>query len=140
MALSLIRCSKCSTAVFPNNLNDALFEPCPSCQSLLAVDIFPAILKSPAAVVSQRNLIEGESSCFYHPEKTATMICQSCGRFLCALCDLEVEGRHICPRCFESGLSAHEIETAEPRRIMYDTVALALSTLPALLFWPAPTV
>jgi hypothetical protein len=80
---------------------------------------------------------ETEASCFYHPQSRAAIPCEECGRFLCSLCDLEVEGRHICPRCFESGLSANKIETVVTRRPMYDTIALAMSTLPALLFWPA---
>jgi uncharacterized paraquat-inducible protein A len=94
--------------------------------------VFPAIDhthvgEAPAA-------LQGETgaSCFYHPQSRAAKVCEDCGRFLCALCDLEVDGRHICPRCF------NKVEnTVEPRRVMYDSVALAMSTLPALLFWPA---
>jgi hypothetical protein len=101
------------------------------------VTVFPAIDVLVAGESPQALEIESEASCFYHPQSRAAIVCQECGRFLCALCDLEVEGRHICPRCFESGVSAHKIQTAEPRRVMYDNMALALATLPALLIWPA---
>jgi len=37
----------------------------------------------------------------------------------------------VCPRCFE------KTENVEPQRTMYDSMALAVSTFPMLLFWPA---
>src|SRR5262249_1600812 len=45
---------------------------------------------------------------------------------------IELDGRHVCPSCFQSGAS----KTLETRRTMYDTIALALSSFPILLFWP----
>jgi hypothetical protein len=56
--------------------------------------------------------------------------CDNCGRFLCAVCDIETPGGHICPACFDRAdqPAAHE-------RVNYDTVALALVTWPMLLCW-----
>jgi uncharacterized paraquat-inducible protein A len=131
MAANAIACAACSTPVPQEFWNREEGVRCPGCGRNLRAAVFPAISNhalgaSPAALQG-----ETEASCFYHPQSRATVPCQQCGRFLCALCDLEVDGRHICPRCFESA------EKVEPRRVMYDSMALALSTFPMLLFWPA---
>ena len=44
----------------------------------------------------ERILVEGEAACFYHAEKRATVACSACGRFLCALCDLDFSDHHFC--------------------------------------------
>jgi hypothetical protein len=137
MAARAIACAACSAPVPPEFWNREEGVRCRGCGETVRAAVFPAIANSEMGAAPTALQGETEASCFFHPQSRAAHACQECGRFLCALCDLEVEDRHICPRCFESGLSAHEIETAEPRRVMYDSVALALSTLPALLFWPA---
>ena len=39
--------------------------------------------------VADALLSEGESSCFYHPNKRAVVPCDQCGRFLCTLCRVD---------------------------------------------------
>jgi hypothetical protein len=136
MAANAIACAACSWPVPAEFWNREEGVRCRVCGHNVRVSVFPAIELTRAGAAPEALRVETEASCFYHPQSRAAIVCQECGRFLCSLCDLEVEERHICPRCFESGLHAHKIESAEPRRVMYDSVALALSTLPALLFWP----
>jgi hypothetical protein len=137
MAVEAIACAACSWPVPRDLWNREEGVRCRGCGNTVRVSAFPAIDRTTAGEVPEALHAETEAGCFYHPQSRAAKVCEECGRFLCALCDLEVEGRHICPRCFESGLSAHKIETAEPRRIMYDSIALALATLPFVLIWPA---
>jgi hypothetical protein len=137
MALDAIACAACSWPVPKEFWNREEGVRCRGCGQTVRVSVFPAIESATTGAAPEALHGETEASCFYHPQSRATKVCEECGRFLCALCDLEVEGRHICPRCFESGVSAHKIETAEPRRVMHDSVALALATLPFLLIWPA---
>jgi len=137
MAVEAIACAACSMPVPKEFWNRDEGVRCRGCGETVRVSVFPAIDVVVAGAHPELLQGETEASCFYHPQSRATKVCEECGRFLCALCDLEVEGRHICPRCFESGVSAHKIETAEPRRILYDNLALALATLPFLLIWPA---
>src|SRR5262249_33211796 len=80
---------------------------------------------------------ETEASCFYHPVSRAAVHCDECGRFLCRLCEIEIDARRLCPRCFESGVSTNKLESMVTSRTMYDTIALALATVPAMLIWPA---
>jgi hypothetical protein len=98
------------------------------------VAVFPAFLRPPArGSQAEPLLVEGEASCFYHPQKKAVVPCQACGRFLCALCDCELQGRHFCPGCLESGRQKGKIETLENQRTLYDGVALALAVYPVVL-------
>jgi hypothetical protein len=137
MAEDSIACAACSWPVPKEYWNREEGVRCRSCGRTVRVSVFPAIESAALGAAPEALHGETEASCFYHPQSRAATVCAECGRFLCALCDLEVEGRHICPRCFESGVNTHKIETAEPRRVMYDTIALALATLPFLLIWPA---
>jgi hypothetical protein len=126
-----IACPGCSLPVPEEFWNREEGVRCRGCGQPVRVLVFPAIEAAPAGAAPAALGAETEASCFYHPESRAAQVCQDCGRFLCNLCDLEIDGRHICPRCFES------TEKPEPRRTMYDAVALALSTLPMFMVWPA---
>ena len=132
-----IACAACSVPVPREFWNREEGVRCRGCGQTVRVSAFPAIDVQVVGAAPEALHGESEASCFYHPQSRAARVCQECGRFLCALCDLEIEGRHICPRCFETGVSAHQIQTAEPRRVLYDNLALALATLPFLLIWPA---
>jgi hypothetical protein len=59
-------------------------------------------------------------------------VCDGCGRFLCALCDVELSDQHLCAQCVETGRRKRTLPRLEPRRILYDNVALALAILPVL--------
>jgi uncharacterized paraquat-inducible protein A len=131
MAANAIACAACSLPVPRELWNRAEGARCPGCGRLLRVVVFPAIANYALGALPSALQGESEASCFYHPRCRAVVPCGQCGRFLCALCDLEVDGRHVCPRCFE------KTENAEPQRTMYDSMALAVSTFPMLLFWPA---
>lgn len=98
--------------------------------------MFPAIERVRTGAAPEALGADSEASCFYHPESRAVTPCEECGRFLCSLCDLEIDKKHFCPRCFQAGLAGQRLENIETRRTLYDSMALALATLPALLIWP----
>ena len=75
-------------------------------------------------------LVDGEASCFYHPAKKAVLPCESCGRFLCAVCDVEMNGQHLCPACLASGKKKGRLKQLENRRTLYDSLALGRRRLP----------
>ncbi len=103
----------------------------------MRVDLFPALFREPAPGISGQNvLVENEASCFYHPGKRAVIPCTTCGRFLCALCDVDFNGRHLCPVCLETGRRKRSLKDLENHRTLYDTIALYLATVPMLFFWP----
>jgi hypothetical protein len=96
--------------------------------------LFPAFFRSThLGSAGETIVIEGEAGCFFHPEKKAVVPCAECGRFLCALCDLELNGRHLCPGCLESGQRKGKLVELERRRTLYDTAAIEFALLPILL-------
>ena len=137
MSIPLVTCTKC-TAPLPGEIfNLPGLAPCPTCGQSLQVEVFPALFQSFApGQTGEAIMEESESSCFYHPQKKALLPCDACGRFLCALCDCELDGQHICPSCLETGKRKGKIKSLQNRRVLYDSAALALAVLPAatLLF------
>ena len=132
---SLPSCPKCGAALVEGVLNQSGLEPCPGCQSLLQVEVFPALFRRTAPAGSgEIVLVEGESTCFYHASKKAVLPCQGCGRFVCALCDCELNGEHFCPPCLETGKAKGKIKSLENRRTLYDSIALSLAVLPLVIF------
>ena len=113
---------------------------CPGCKSPLQVFVFPALTHGLSlGSAGERLENQDEASCFYHPQKKATLVCEHCGRLLCALCDIEVDNKHICPQCVETGAKKKKLKGLEHHRTLYDSIALGLSLLP-LLMWPATLI
>ncbi len=135
METALPSCSKCQ-AILPAELFNAPgLAPCPSCTSPLQVAVFPALFRPVTGSTAENLLVEGQSSCFYHAQKKAVLPCDSCGRFLCALCDVEFNGQHICPSCLDAGKNKGKIKNLQQRRTRHDSVALSVALLPMLIFY-----
>ena len=110
--------------------------PCPSCNSLLQADVFPAMFRTMPSGKSGEVLLEKtEASCFYHPQKKAAIVCSLCGRFLCDLCDVNLNEEHICPSCLEKGRTKRKIKSLEDQRTCYDRIALLIAIVSMLGFW-----
>ncbi len=136
--LKPLRCARCGT-VLPNEVLEAAeMAMCPSCNSDTLVRVFPAILNAPE-VVSPEGIGTGtqDATCFFHPFKAAAVACSQCGRFLCRLCEVEFHGENWCPECITSGTRKKKVVSLENRRMLYDSIALMLATLPLALivFW-----
>jgi len=109
---------------------------CPSCGVALKIDVFPAFLNTIAPGRPGETLVlDNESGCFYHPRKKAVIPCDMCGRFLCSLCDVELNGQHLCPNCLEAGKTKGKLKSLENHRTLYDAIALRLAIYPILLFF-----
>jgi hypothetical protein len=103
----------------------------------LELTLFPALFRTSAKIDLQSLLSdEGESSCFDHPNKRAVAVCNKCGRFLCALCEVSVAGQIWCPSCLIPANAASPIQALEKRRTLFDSITLGIATLPALLIYP----
>jgi hypothetical protein len=133
-----ILCTKCGASLPAEVFNTSELTPCPGqfCESLLQVEVFPACFRplEPGSA-GERIVMEGQSGCFYHPQKRAAVPCEACGRFLCDLCDVQMHGHHLCPRCLETGAKKGMMKDLQNHRVLYDSAALSLALLP-LLFWP----
>ena len=130
-----ITCTKCYQPLPSELFNTPEMTNCPNCGVALKVDVFPAFFKTIASGRPGGTLVlDNESSCFYHPQKKAVIPCDMCGRFLCALCDVELHGQHLCPNCLETGKNKGKLKSLENRRTLYDAIALRLAVYPMILF------
>ena len=132
-----IVCSKCNDALNENLLNTPALAVCNSCGVKLRVDVFPAVNRPPATAISNEAVTTGtEAGCFYHPAKKAVVHCATCGRFLCALCDLDINDLHLCAACLEIGRKEKTIANLESHRVLYDKIALFLAVIPfSFVLW-----
>jgi hypothetical protein len=131
-----VQCPACRAPLLDGIFNRLDFARCPSCGVPLQIEIFPAMFQKNSAGQSGEALMsESESSCFYHPQKKAALPCDGCGRFLCALCDCQVDDRHYCPTCLQSGKTKGKIQSLDNSRPLYDSIALALAIYPMLIFY-----
>jgi hypothetical protein len=138
MNTAAFTCTHCSAPLPATMLNTADFVPCPACAAPLLVRAFPALVRtSRTGEVGDRVTDAGQATCFYHPHKIAHVPCDSCGRFICALCDVEWQGRHLCPSCLEAGRKKGTLTTFENRRVLWDNIALCVAVAPVatVLFW-----
>jgi hypothetical protein len=120
-------CTKCWTPLSAEFLNLEDFRECPNCSSKMRIEVFPAFFREiKKGSAGEVLLADTEASCFYHPQKRAAVVCSECGRFLCSLCDLELEGKHFCAGCLETAKEKSRIASIENRRTMNDTMALHL--------------
>ena len=134
--MAAVTCTKCGLVLTETLFNQPDWSRCSSCDSRLRVEVFPALFNAPAGVATAQSILaEGEASCFYHPTKRAVLPCETCGRFLCALCDVELNGQHLCPACLASGQKKGKLSNLDNRRVLYDSLALTLALVP-LLVWP----
>lgn len=129
-------CRKCGVILPPWTLNTRGITACPNCGVHSYALVFPALFRD---VEKGRDgdalLVDAEASCFYHPGKKATLVCEGCGRFLCALCDVMLVDRHLCPACIEAGKRKDRIRNLRNERVLYDDIALSVAVIPMLMFF-----
>jgi hypothetical protein len=136
MASSSVKCTKCDAPLPAEALNRRELTNCAGCGVSTEVYVFPALFKPlERGKDGETLLVDDHSGCFYHPQKTATVPCEDCGRFLCALCDIELDGRHLCAKCLETGRKKGKLGGLENRRMLYDDLALTMAILPVLFFF-----
>jgi hypothetical protein len=131
-----VACPRCQTPQPFEFLASGVPFNCPRCGADLRVSVFPAIHRDigPGAA-AEKAVLDSEATCFFHADKKAAAVCDNCGRFLCALCDVPLAGRHLCPKCVEAGREKKTLTTLETYRTSYPSLALSFALFP-LLVWP----
>lgn len=131
-----IKCNACGTAVDRSSYNSHTLLPCVSCGTPLLAAVFPSHDKG---IKMGRNgetiLTDEDASCFYHHDKKAAVACESCGRFLCSLCDIQLNNQHICTSCIESGRKKGNLKGIERSHVRYDLICSSLAIIPLLVFY-----
>jgi len=127
----VITCPHCSADIPA----DSEWQSCPHCQKWLQIRVWPLVRQNTGAV----SALSEHATCFFHPDKAFQACCQRCGRFVCALCDLQLGAEHVCPTCFERGRADSGVEAGKAewryRDVLYDSIALTVGWV-WILFWP----
>lgn len=134
-------CPSCSQILAGDEMQTEGLVRCSRCRTEILFHAFPALIRDRTPIRAGEKLANTEdASCYYHLDKVAELTCDSCGRFICGLCDLEIAGRHLCPVCFQANLSKGDNVRVERRRMLKDSVALWTAILPIFLFWPVTII
>jgi hypothetical protein len=113
-----------------------LAASCPGCSAGMEAYFFPALYRPRESGAAATTIVDHtESSCYYHPQKRAVQVCDACGRFVCALCSIDLGSEHLCPTCLSAGKRKGKITSLENVRTCYDRIATSLAVL-GLVFWP----
>ena len=134
-AMGAASCPNCGGEVLPVETETG-WQSCPSCAHRLQICLWPVVRQNTNAATA----LSDQATCFFHPDKAFQACCQRCGRFVCALCDLQLGKEHVCPTCFERGRaeSGTNAGLAEWRHrdVLYDSIASTVGW-GWILFWPA---
>jgi hypothetical protein len=131
-----LSCARCQMPLPGWELGRAEGARCRSCWSLNTVRAFPALFRPAAEAARPAPALDGEAACFDHAGKRAVAACNQCGRFVCDLCKIDFAGQVWCPSCVALGSGGAKVAHADSARTLYDSIALALPTLPVIAFWP----
>jgi hypothetical protein len=129
-----VPCPSCAADVAPTETNTG-WQTCPYCEKRLQIRGWPVFRQNNNAATA----LSDQATCFFHPDKAFQACCQRCGRFVCALCDLQLGAEHVCPACFERGRADSGVEAGRAewryRDVLYDSIALTVGW-GWILFWP----
>ncbi len=112
----------------------ATLTACPNCLADLEIAVFPAFGRGPmVGRTAEKTSGDDEATCFFHPSKKASVPCDRCGRFLCALCDLPFGSEHLCPTCVQAAQKSGGIEGVVRARVRWDIIVWWTVLLPVLV-------
>lgn len=133
--LPVVSCPDCAGDIAPAEINTE-WQTCPYCGKQLQIRVWPVVRQNTNAATA----LSDQATCFFHPDKAFQACCQRCGRFVCALCDLQLGAEHVCPACFERGRGSPGAEAGNAewryRDVLYDSIAVTVGW-GWILFWPS---
>ena len=136
-ASQAVSCPVCTRALPPDTWNLDYETYCPACRTPVSALVFPALLRGHNGSAAGLAVEGSEATCFYHARKKAVVPCDRCGRFLCALCQVELSGENWCPSCIALHRKQGKLAGLDNRRMLYDNMALLLAVAPVatVAFW-----
>ena len=135
MAGLQLPCGNCRTWWSPVLSRETSLLGCPNCNAPTYIAVFPALTREETGGAAEATLTGTESTCFFHSTKVAERPCDQCGRFMCRLCDIDFEHRHLCPDCLEKSFAKGEVQQFDQEFTYYDTIALGFAGVSLLIFY-----
>jgi len=113
-----LRCLGCERPL-PLRVLDGALTTCEICSAKVQVTPFPALVRDLRQGAKAEQLLSDEASCC---------------RFLCSLCDLEIEEEHLCSNCLSYGRSEGKLEEVKNSHFCADQLIMLTAALPLLMF------
>lgn len=132
-----LQCPGCSARLIVGVTGEVVDVRCNQCSTSSAILAFPPRPSGPVTSHAAAAL-EGQTTCFFHPDRAASVPCDRCGRLVCALCDFRIGSRHLCPTCVGSGLEGKLTELIRSR-VRWSSISLLCGVAPllfGLFLWP----
>lgn len=127
--MDLITCPRCSSPAEPVTVGQEM--PCFICDAPLYVYSFPRLFDPQQPGQEATIATSGdEATCFFHQVNRAHAPCDDCGRYLCEVCEIHIDGRCLCSECLETRGSATADNRLVNERVLWDSVVLSLAVLP----------
>jgi ssDNA-binding Zn-finger/Zn-ribbon topoisomerase 1 len=132
-----LSCPKCQRKLDAVSWHDETSGICLNCHTDFQFLPFPALTARSVAAVPGAAVPAEDAVCFFHAENKAEVVCESCGRFLCAVCAIDFAGQKLCPSCIATK-KARPLQE-DKSRVLYGGFAIALAGGPMIL-WPMTAV
>lgn len=130
----MISCPSCRTPAPPEAIGTE--AACQGCAAPLQVIAFPRLLQGvPPGKPAEPVTTGDQACCYYHAGNLAEIPCDGCGRYLCSVCDLVVDGHHLCPSCLEDGRHLASSQRFVSERVLWGNIVLSLAVLPLIVFY-----
>lgn len=140
-AFAMMRCPRCGRELQLEQLKTDPAFICPLCSrsfELVRFETRAPEVRQPRHV---GGTIEASQPCAVHARNAAVATCDRCGAFMCELCRIDVDGRTLCPGCFDRLAAGDSLESTRTTFRDYAgmafTSALVGFVFSALFFWVA---
>jgi hypothetical protein len=131
--VNAVACPHCGFAASVVDRGILTATDCGGCRRTMQVCALPALDRAVGGALPTAAAGVNEAMCYRCPERKAVGICQSCGSFTCAGCEVEWFGEHLCLECVHTLREVKQDSRFRSRCTLHDNIALMLLLGPILL-------
>jgi uncharacterized RDD family membrane protein YckC len=131
--IALNACPRCQKPIDVAAITTSPEAQCPLCARTFEAIKFeppPLDVKLPDAVDGS---LDAQQPCATHAHNVAVAGCERCGTFMCSLCRTVIDGRTLCPSCFERLSADGTLESTRTRFRDYAGLAGMTATFGCLV-------
>jgi hypothetical protein len=131
--MAYVRCASCQTPLTDKIFHGDTATECGFCGRTIRAFLLPKLYQSASAAPPSLPVeapAEGESTCFYSPNRKATKVCGHCGVFVSDAWAAQWGSETVCLKCLEQLRSKNVDQRFEASRKLWDNIALGMIVVP----------